>query len=182
MNSCVGTQTLTLFWKKKNSWKLWSKNKNRYENRENVSYFLILVVSKLTCCFLSPQKPTKKQKPKCRGYVKSPDWSATKLRDAKLGVFCLALHWICFTVKNSQFCNTTLQEVFIDQVTTVRANIRYSRRNCVCVCINIWNIESKKVNLFFSYFVKLKSISTSLLNLIMTVITLVTNSSLSGRL
>jgi hypothetical protein len=33
----------------------------------------------------------KKQKLKSQGYVKSSDWSATKLRDAKLGVFWLAL-------------------------------------------------------------------------------------------
>jgi hypothetical protein len=54
--------------------------------------------------------------------VKSPNWSATKLRDAKLRVFWLALHWICCTVDNISFKKQIFQGFY--RVFQTRLNLR----------------------------------------------------------
>jgi hypothetical protein len=60
---------------------------------ENRSHFFFDITDLKIDLFFNHLR-NKKQKPKSQGYVKYPDWSVTKLRDAKLGVFWLALLWI----------------------------------------------------------------------------------------
>jgi hypothetical protein len=71
MNSWVGTQTLTTLFCKKKLFFF-----GNYGLKIKLFFYLL----------------RNQQKTKSRGYVKSPDWSVTKLRDAKLGVFWLGLH------------------------------------------------------------------------------------------